>query len=727
MSRRRRPAPRSRPSATPSRPDGSVGARGGRTSGGGFGRAALAIFGLALAVRLVHVWQLSPAPFFDLAMGDAQSYHAWGVEIAGGDWLGTETFYQAPLYPYFLGVVYTLFGPSLLAVRLCQIVLGAASCALLAVAANRLFSREAGIVAGVMLAVYAPAIFFDGLIQKTALGVFLLCLLLALLARLVTEPGRPRAWLWPGAVLGALVLTRENALVFAAVLLGWLALSRDAGRRHLARAGALALGLALVLVPAAARNQAVGGEFLLTTAQFGPNFYIGNNPDADGTYRPLVPGRGDPRFERRDATQIAEREVGAPLTPGEVSSYWTGRALQYMRTQPGDWLKLTGRKAMLTLNRSEVADTEDQLSHADWSPPLRLAGHVWHFGLLAPLGVAGVCLTWSRRRQLRPFHLMLAAYAASVVLFAVMGRYRHPLAPLLMLFAAGGTAAVWETVRSGAGKGWPRQTAGTGAAVWAMVKRGTRTGWTRQTAWAGAAAAGLLVVCNWPVLSMGDMRAITALNVGTELQAEGRLDEAVAQYRQVLALTPDDALAHSNLGTALAAQGRLDEAVGHYERALALVPGDADTHSNLGNALLSLGRPDEGVASMRRALDIDPGSAEAHAALGIALHDGGELDDTIVHLRRAIDLGVVSAELHNRLGIALGSQGRLDEATVEFRRAVDLEPGHIDAHANLGTALQLQGRLNEAVAQFRAALRVAPDHPELRARLDAALADIRNR
>ena len=665
-----------------------------------FRAAAAGVFGLALAVRLVHVQQLRSAPFFGLSMGDAQSYHAWGTAIAAGDWLGAETFYQAPLYPYFLGLVYTLFGPDLLAVRLSQVVLGAASCALLATAANRLFSREAGIAAGVMLAVYAPAIFFDGLVQKTALGLFLLCLLLALLARLVTEPGRPGQWLWPGAVLGTLVLTRENALVFAAVLLGWLALSRDTGRRHLARAGALALGLALVLVPAAARNLAVGGEFILTTAQFGPNFYIGNNPDADGTYRPLVPGRGDPRFERQDATRIAEREVGAPLTPGEVSSYWTGRALQYIRTQPGDWLRLTGRKAMLTLNRSEVADTEDQLSHADWSLPLRLAGHVWHFGLLAPLGVAGICLTWGRRRQLRPFHLMLAAYAASVAAFAVMGRYRFPLAPLLMLFAAGGMAAVWETARRGKGKGW-----------------------TREAAWAGAAAAALLVVCNWPVLSMGDMRAITALNVGTELQAQGRLDEAVEQYRQVLALTPDDALAHSNLGTALAAQGRLDEAVGHYGRALALAPDDADAHSNLGNALLALDRAAEGVASLRRALDLDPASTEAHAALGIALHDGGELEDAILHLRRAIDLGAASAELHNRLGIVLGSRNRLDEAAAEFRRAIDLEPGHIDAHANLGTALQLQGRLDEAIARFREALRIAPDHPDLQARLDAALAE----
>ena len=700
--RRRRPARPGRQPATAANgqpPDPPAG-----TSGpDGFRRFALGIFCFALALRLVHVRQLGSAPFFGLAMGDAQSYHAWGLEIAAGDWLGRETFYQAPLYPYFLGLVYTVFGQDLLAVRLSQIALGAASCALLAVAGRRLFSREAGIVAGLMLAVYAPAIFFDGLVQKTALGLFLLCLLLARLSRLVTEPGRPRAWMWPGVVLGGLVLTRENALVFAAVLLGWLLLSRAAGRRRFARAGALALGLALVLLPVAVRNQAVGGEFLLTTAQLGPNLYIGNNPDADGTYRPLVIGRGDPRYERRDATQIAERELGAPLTPGQVSRYWTGRSLEYIRTQPADWLRLTGRKVLLALNASEVADTEDQLSHADWSVPLRLAGYVWHFGLLAPLGAAGLFLTWGRRRQLRPFHLMLAAYAGSVVLFAVMGRYRYPLAPLLMLFAAGGAVAVWQMVR-------------------------TRTGWrTRQAAGAAAVAVALVVLSNWPLLSMSDMRTITALNLGTELQAEGRLDEAIEQYRQVLAMTPDDALAHSNLGTALAAQGRLDEAIGHYEQALALAPGDADAHSNLGNALLSLDRTGEGIASLRRALDIDPSSAEAHAALGLALHDGGVLDDAAAHLRRAIDLGAATADLHNRLGIVLGSQDRLEEAAVQFRRALDLAADHIDAHANLGTALQMQGRLDEAVARFREALRIAPDHPDLQARLDAALAELAER
>ncbi len=705
-SRRASPPPGGPGPSAGARAAGSGGPRRGAVeSGDRFGRYLLAIFGLALAVRLLHVWQLRSAPFFGLTMGDAQSYHAWGLEILGGDWLGSEVFYQAPLYPYFLGAVYALFGPDLLAVRLVQSVLGAASCVLLAFAAERFFSRRAGVAAGLMLAVYAPAIFFDGLLQKASLGLFLLCAVLALLSRLIARPAPWRAWFWPGLALGALLLTREHALVFVVAVLGWLAVSEGSRRDRLARAGALVLGLALAVLPVAARNALVGGGFVLTTAQFGPNFYIGNNPAADGTYRPLVFGRGDPRFERQDATQVAERELGTTLTPAQVSRYWTGQALDYIRTDPVDWLRLTGRKAVLALNAAEVADTEDQLSHADWSFSLRTTGYAWHFGVLAPLAAAGICLTWSRRRQLLLLYLMLGAYAASVVLFAVMARYRYPLAPLLIPFAA---AAVAEAVRLAAAA---RE---------------------RRAQWAGAAPAAvagvvMLVFCNWPVLSMDGMRAVTALNVGTELQAQGRPDDAAAQYRQVLALTPADALAHSNLGTALSALGRPAEAVDHYRRALELAPDDADSHSNLGNALVALDRTDEAVESYRRALAIDPGSAEAHGALGMALQAQGRMEDAVGHLRRALELGPPAAEILNMLGVALASQERLEEAAVEFRRALAADPGSVEAHANLGTALHIRGDLAQAVEHYREALRIDPGSEELQARLDAALAGIEGR
>jgi len=136
--------------------------------------APAAIFFLALVLRIVHVWQLQPSPFFEVLLGDAHGYDEWARRIAGGEWIGHDVFYQAPLYPYFLGVIYAVAGHHLLVVRLIQAAIGAGSCALLCLAGRRLFSPAVGVAAGIGLAVYAPAIFFDGLLQKSVLDLFFL-------------------------------------------------------------------------------------------------------------------------------------------------------------------------------------------------------------------------------------------------------------------------------------------------------------------------------------------------------------------------------------------------------------------------------------------------------------------------------------------------------------------------------------------------------------------------
>src|SRR5437773_6489701 len=142
----------------------------------------LAIFAIAFAVRLVHLLQIRRAPFFSVLMGDSKGYDEWAQRIAAGDWLGHDVFYQAPLYPYFLGVVYSLFGRNVFLVRLIQAAIGSASCALVALAARRLFSPRAAIAAGLVMALYAPAIFFDGLLQKSVLDVFFVSLAVWLIA-----------------------------------------------------------------------------------------------------------------------------------------------------------------------------------------------------------------------------------------------------------------------------------------------------------------------------------------------------------------------------------------------------------------------------------------------------------------------------------------------------------------------------------------------------------------
>ena len=72
------------------------------------------------------------------------------------------------------------------------------------------------------------------------------------------------------------------------------------------------------------------------------------------------------------------------------------------------------------------------------------------------------------------------------------------------------------------------------------------------------------------------------LAAGLQHHQAGRLAEAEACYRRVLAAQPNHAEAHSNLGVALKDQGKLDEAVAAYRQAISIKPDYAEAHSNLG-------------------------------------------------------------------------------------------------------------------------------------------------
>jgi tetratricopeptide (TPR) repeat protein len=648
------------------------------------------VFLIALAVRLIHLWQMRDAPIFSVLMGDARSYDEWARRIAAGDWLGTDVFYQAPLYPYFLSALYAVFGRDLFVVRLCQAIVGALSCATLGLAAERLFSRRAGLVAGVGLAIYAPAIFFDALIQKTVLDVFFVCLALLILSRLVDSPNRVGVWVLLGVVLGALCLTRENALVFVVVILAWITITR----RRAIEAAALVLGCALVLMPVAARNYAVGGGLYVTTSQLGPNFYIGNNPRSDGTYMSLRPGRGAPEYERQDATELAEHALGRRVTPSEVSSYWSGRAVDFIAAQPVAWAALVGRKLVLLWNADEMLDTESQESHAEWSTMLSVGGWFGHFGLIVPLAFLGVVATWRERRRLWLFYAMTIAYALSVIAFYVFARYRFPLVPLLMLFAAAGICALPDGLRAGSR--------------------------LRQPLLA-AALIGVAVLANWPILSTTMMRAVTENNLAVALQEDGRLDAAIEHYRRSAEIRSDYAPAHNNMGTALRAQGRIEDAVAAYQRALDTMPDYADAHYNLANALLDQDRPLEAAHHLRIARQLLPGSAGVHNNLGKALAEQGQFEEAALELRQAVALEPDSAKAHRNLGNVLASRGDPNEALTHLKRAFEIDPSDAEAGYDLGTLLLQQAQVDEAVSVFRAVVRVKPDYAEAHNNLGIAL------
>jgi tetratricopeptide (TPR) repeat protein len=659
-------------------------------------RFAWYVFALAFAVRFAHLWQIRSSPFFDTLLGDARGYDSWARQIAAGDWIGQGVFYQAPLYPYFLAVIYAIAGRDLFLVRVCQAIVGAAGCALLALAGRRVHSEKVGLIAGLGLAIYAPAIFFDGVLQKSVLDLVFVSLVLWVFAGIVDDSANRGRWFWLGVALGTLALTRENALLLIVPILAWRLLQPGVSRSSRAVRStivAFALGLLVVLMPVAVRNRVVGGEWHITTSQFGPNFYLGNNADADGTAGSLREGRGSVEYEREDATDLAQAAEGRTLTPRDVSNYWARKAFDFIRANPLQWIRLEARKLVLLTNRSELVDTESQESYEEWSPVLRAAARVGHFGILLPLAVLGIVAGWPVRRRLWPLYAMAGTYALSVVFFYVSARYRLPLVPFLMLFAAIALALLPEFLRSE-----PRIRVTTTAAL----------------------VVAFAVLVNWPLWPAGLMRAVTENNLANVLQRENRLHEAERHYRRAIDIRPEYAAAYVNLGEVLLAQGRPEAAVGEYKRARAFAPADVDLNTRIGIALQRAGRSTDAVSSFEQALAGGEHSVELYGHLTDSLIAAGRHEDAVAAFADALGRHPDSSALRFRYGTLLLELNRFPEAVDQFRAVVAASPQAPEAHGNLGAALAASGRPEEAIPEFEEALRLKPDLVSARRNLDIA-------
>jgi 4-amino-4-deoxy-L-arabinose transferase-like glycosyltransferase len=525
----------------------------------------------ALGVQAVLEWQASP--YGAAPMLDEEGYIRWARAIAGGEVRGDAVFYQDPLYPYLLALALRLSGGALIGARLLQVGLGAVAVAATFGCGRRLFGVPAGLLAALLVALHGVHIYSQAELLKEPLATALTALFLWLGVRADAEERR-RDWLGLGIALGLLSLLRGNALAFLPVAAAWAWL-RPAGR---ARGAALVLcGAALAIAPVTLRNLVVGRELVLTTAQAGPNFYIGNNPLADGTYAALPFVRASPEFEARDFRAEAIRRTGRELTASDVSRFWWREALAWMREHPAQALRLWLRKAWLVVDSYEVPDNESFACMRAHFMPSLWVGFVG-MGLLLGPAVVGAAL-WARRGAAALPALFALVYAGTLVAFFVVSRYRLPLVPPLAIFAARLLVAIHDE----------------------LAARRVRS----ALAMAGAAAlVGALAHLPSPPRRLDRVyQARCALTSGTTLLSLGRPAEALPLLEEAARLQPAAAVHRYNLGVALQRLGDAEGATGAYREALRLDPSDRDARKNLVLLLVQQGRCADAAEAARAASD----------------------------------------------------------------------------------------------------------------------------
>ncbi len=658
-------------------------------------RYIVALFLLALILRLAYLVEIRDTLYFHTLILDAEEYDYLAQALLEGDWwLATHrTYVHGPLYPALLALL-KLGGAELVATRLFQAGLGALSCVLLYAIARRFFPAPTPLLTGLIAVGYWPFILYNGELLATTLTIFIELLLVTQLVRCTDRPSYWSA-AGAGALLGLLIETRSNTLLLVPVALWWL--------YHRTRARLLVpfcVGVCVVLAPFLVHNYLIQGTPLPFQGAW--SFYMGNNPAADGT--PYA--RQGIDWQR---LEILPYQADMATSPADRGRFYLSEGLDFIVDQPLAYLHLLYRKFRLFWHAFEIPVSVDIHFYEEHSRLSYL--NLFGFGLVASLALVGLVWNWHRWCQYGLLYGFGLSYLISGLLFTVCARYRLPAVPFLMLFAA-------EALRQGAlslkGHQWRRSAVLALAlgAAFALAHTGIdpaqvnhlRSAWLqgqvhmRNQAYARAEEAYL------QALQVGPDADVYS-SLGAVYEAQKRPREAETAYRQALARASDHTRARLNLGNLLRREQHFDEAESLLREALANDPRPTIQyagHYYLGYLHLDQRDYLRAYSSFTTAIGAEQ-RAEGFYALANACHYLGYQDEQIRHLRQTVALDPEFAAAYRNLGALYLQRGEHSLAEEALHRALHLEPDVAIAHYNLGVLYMRTGRRELAQTAFETA------------------------
>lgn len=660
---------------------------------------ALGISLLSLITRFLYLWQIRETPLTEVLLIDSETYDRLAQLILNGEYRGEQTYAVNFLYPWFLAAIYAVGKAATAPVFIVQAVLDSMSCLLVYWLGCRLFTRPAGIVAGIIVALYGPLVFYTGALLTPTLITFLGLVAVSLLVK-YSEVQR-----WPlvfvtGVVIGLATLTRGNNVLLLAAGAIYLFIALGSWRRAIRPAVAMAIGVLLVVSVVTIRNYTVEGRVVPVSANYAA-LYVGHNPEATGLYAMPSFTEGAAFDDEVLGTREAVSELlGRDVTLAESSQYLFNEGLRYAVSHPWEEVELTARKFYFFWNRTEAPTNLNYYFAGDYSS--LLAWLPLTFGIIAPLGLFGM---WLTRRQWRTYlllYLYILAVLVTCLLFFLSAEYRIPIVPIVVLFAAHAVVVLARELAALIRPAKKMEPGKRGAKKRAKQTRSSPI-WRRPLFQAVLLLPILFAFSNMrtALLAAQSLKRVDYLNFGTLYKNTGDLDKAEALLRQSLAIDPRYGPAYATLSEVYRLRGDEMEAarLGQQGRRFRL-SGQYESSS-------------------------EPASAVADSVLQMAeLYRNGEYPSALAGFERLLSQPGVERKLAlkrsilNNIGLCHYKLGDLPGAETVFREILSSDSTYVRAHTNLGLTLEATGRTGEAVEHYETALRLDPKNRSARQKLD---------
>jgi len=583
-------------------------------------RTRLIFLGLVvLAFSLRTIYLAQTAEFIQPGTGsDSHFYLQWAMDIVRGNILGRDVFYALPVYPYFLSLVYLYAGGSVFGLIVIQILVGSINCGLIYLLGRKLFNEQVGLIAGVIACGYLMFIFYDRMLLPASLVIFLGLFLALLLLKVKDNPSLGK-YLGAGFLLGLCALAKASFLLLGIFVLVWIIYeySKHSVKQRLLYCLCFILPIFLLIGTATLRNYLVTNDPVLITAHSGINFYVGNNPAANGRFKPPPFMRPAQSGLIDDAHIIAEKIEGKRLKPSEASNFWFRRSLSFIRAHPVSYLALLAKKVTLFWKAAEYVDDIEYRIFTKAASLLR-SGLLFRFSLISPLALLGLFLSWPQRKKVMLLYIFVFSLSLATILFFINSRYRLIVVPYLAILAA---YSLWQGFR--------------------MCKK------RRYKAL---------------VASLVLFSALFFLTSIIDSNARAK---------------PNSSL-HYNKAIYLADRKDYSSAEKEFHAALKLNPRDYMSYFALGNVYYEMHKPSQAIDTYQRALAINPFFYSAHFNLGLIYNEMGNREQAEEEFRQVLRLKADDSAAHYNLGRIYQEQGLYGVALREYYRALKDEKKSAD-------------------------------------------------
>lgn len=634
----------------------------------------LAIVAFAILSRGLYLGEfyLSNPLATDL-ISDAKLYHQWAESIANGDWLGApQPFHHPPLYPYLLGLIYSVLGSTPAWMVALQSLCGVANLILFYVLARRVAERRGAWIVTACAALYFPLPFYETRLLAESLTTFASALGLIWLTAQRRSAGD---YLIAGILLGVACALRPNELLAVALLFAVIGVIRSSERKF--ALPALLLGVALPIAPFFLRNWIHAGEPVVLCDTGGINLLLAWNDSAGISFKTSDPALGDVERQPEIARRMAREGDSALPSHSEASARLRNRALRYIFEHPLDSCALAMRRLAASFSNFEYCivyppSAERPIQSMSWLFPLP-------FAILGALFLAGL----SRLRRISAarnegeswlFLAFVVAQLATMVAFFVYSRFRIVALPALLPIAALGVDALLK-----------RQKLATGLAVLGLALGflpPTREATDQEINQRVTLASAFRLRNDFESASqqlerIGDDPGISVRATLERFELARTFENAsaaVAVLEQGLARSPEQPLYLERLAYYYALQAappRLPDAIALARRAVAAAPALREPHRTLGIALRIARNGPELQKAMEQAVAAIGPDAELLALYGAGLALNGDPERAATVLERAVEIDPKERKAWAELVEVYAALGRRDDlirARLELQR-----------------------------------------------------------